>query len=310
MHKVKGMRKAQAKERMLFVVGVIVICLLALVFVARFIFPSLESSREGQAKVLANMIAVSADTLSTMDQGQMYKNFGFKDPLIVEITNEGGVSSVKVVYDEVNGKSYSVPLLVNVDSLSPIRVQAVSVIKDITGKIRINGEILDPNYQYTDVQCAEPSPEQKNDYVIKASEQAEVNQAGITQAWIKAVIRQESGFMQCKNGYLLKSSKGALGLMQLMPDTASGLGVDPRKPDQNVMGGARYLAQMKKQYGDMDKTLAAYNWGSGNLNKIKDSPDWKNQLPKETSDFIAKVNGYYNTCYIASACNPKECVVC
>ena len=310
MHKVKGMRKAQAKEKMLFVVGVIVICLLALVFVVRFISPSLESSTEGQAKVLANMIAISANTLSTMDQGKMYKDFGLKEPLIVEITNEGGISSVKVVYDEAKGKSYSVPLLVNVESLNPIRVQAISVIKDITGKIRIEGEILDSNYLYTDVQCAEPSPEQKNDYVTKASEQTEVKQAGVTQAWIKAVIRQESSFMHCKNGYILKSSQGALGLMQLMPKTASGLGVDPLKPDQNVMGGARYLAQMKKQYVDMDKALAAYNWGPGNLDKIKDYPDWKTSLPAETSDFIAKVNGYYNACYTASACNPKECVVC
>ncbi|MCJ7816836.1 MAG: lytic transglycosylase domain-containing protein [Candidatus Aenigmarchaeota archaeon] len=311
MRKVKGMRKAQAKEKMLFTVGVIVICLLSLVFVVRFISPSLESSREGQAKVLANMIAISANTLSTMDQGRMYKDFGLKEPLIVEITNEGGISSVKVVYDETKGNSYSVPLLVNVESLKPIRVQAVSVIKDITGKIRIEGEILDPNYLYTDVECT-PTPKEKViEYVNNAVKNPEVvgkYNYNVEAALVKAVIDAESSGIHCKDGHLNVNKKsGATGLMQLMRDTANWTNnyfgfsphLDFRSPEDNIKLGTAYLSYLLNKYSnDKNRALAAYNWGPGNVDKY-----WPN-IPLETQNYIPRVNACY------SSCNEKTCAIC
>ena len=60
------------------------------------------------------------------------------------------------------------------------------------------------------------------------------------------------------------SSAGAIGLAQLMPGTAAELGVNPRDPLQNVMGGAKYLSQMINRFGDVNSGLRAYNQGPGN----------------------------------------------
>jgi soluble lytic murein transglycosylase-like protein len=101
---------------------------------------------------------------------------------------------------------------------------------------------------------------------------------------VRAVIRAESGFDP-----KAVSPAGAQGLMQLMPGTARDLGVtDPFDAEQNVMAGTRYLKQMLGRYGgDLDKALAAYNWGPGNLNRSGDG-----RLPTETRRYIARIKGY------------------
>ena len=88
------------------------------------------------------------------------------------------------------------------------------------------------------------------------------------------------------------SSAGAIGVMQLMPATAKWLGVDPYNLAQNIDGGVRYLAMMLKQYaGDVQKALAAYNWGPGNLGKalVAYGSDWISHLPRETTKYIARI---------------------
>lgn len=107
---------------------------------------------------------------------------------------------------------------------------------------------------------------------------------GVDRELIRAVIKAESGFDP-----RAVSSAGAQGLMQLMPSTAKMLGVkDPFDPEQNVMGGTRFLKDLLQRYdGDVDSALAAYNWGPGNLEKSTGS------LPRETRDYLKKVKGYY-----------------
>jgi Transglycosylase SLT domain len=98
---------------------------------------------------------------------------------------------------------------------------------------------------------------------------------------VRAVIRQESGFKPCA-----VSSKGAQGLMQLMPETATQLHViDPFDPVQNVDAGAAFLKQMLRKYnGDLRLALAAYNAGSGRADQLDPS-----QYPLETQDYVARI---------------------
>jgi hypothetical protein len=103
---------------------------------------------------------------------------------------------------------------------------------------------------------------------------------GMDPALIKAVISVESN----GNPWAV-SPAGAQGLMQLMPRTATGLGVtDPFDPRQNIMAGTRYLSRLLERYqGNRSLALAAYNWGMGNLEK---NPQ---DLPKETQNYIVRV---------------------
>ena len=86
----------------------------------------------------------------------------------------------------------------------------------------------------------------------------------IPESFIRGVIRTESAFR-----FDVVSSKGAQGLMQLMPGTARAMGVnDSFDPQQNIMGGTRLLRVLANKYdGDMVKVLSAYHAGAGNVAK-------------------------------------------
>gem|GEM_PF-290723 len=86
------------------------------------------------------------------------------------------------------------------------------------------------------------------------------------------------------------SHKGAVGLMQLMPDTAGQMFVeDPVDPAQNIMGGTRYLRQLANEFaGDMVLVLAAYNAGPDAVRKYKGVPPFD-----ETRLYVKKVLAYY-----------------
>lgn len=82
------------------------------------------------------------------------------------------------------------------------------------------------------------------------------------------------------------SSAGALGLAQLMPDTARLLGVDPADPEQNLRGGARYLRMMFDRFGDWRLALAAYNAGPEAVERHGDIPPFA-----ETQAYVRAILG-------------------
>lgn len=95
------------------------------------------------------------------------------------------------------------------------------------------------------------------------------------------LVRQESGFKPAA-----KSSKGAIGLAQLMPGTAQLLKVNPYDPRQNLEGGARYLSQQYRKFGTWRLALAAYNAGPGAVEKHKGVPPYR-----ETQQYVRAILG-------------------
>ena len=97
------------------------------------------------------------------------------------------------------------------------------------------------------------------------------NKYGVDPALVLAVAWQESRFRD-----VARSHKGAIGVMQLMPATASMMGVDPYDPRQNIHGGVAYLRAMLTQFdGDVRLALAAYNAGPGAVMRYRGIPPFR-----------------------------------
>lgn len=112
---------------------------------------------------------------------------------------------------------------------------------------------------------------------------AVASQYNIPTNYFMALIQAESGFNMGST-----SPVGAIGYTQLMPGTARGLGVNPHDPHQNLVGGAKYLAQQLKAFnGNIQFALAAYNAGPGAVSKYGGIPPYS-----ETQNYVRNVMKY------------------
>jgi|SRR5579883_1201614 len=110
---------------------------------------------------------------------------------------------------------------------------------------------------------------------------------GVEPTLVKSIIKAESAFNEAA-----VSPKGALGLMQLMPETATEYGaVDPLDPEQNIDAGTKYLGALLRRYQNHKNALplaiAAYNAGPGNVDKYKGIPPFS-----ETRTYVSRVLNY------------------
>ncbi|EMF03291.1 lytic transglycosylase domain-containing protein [Serratia marcescens] len=133
---------------------------------------------------------------------------------------------------------------------------------------------------WTKYQQPQQSPPQQGGDVVSDAEQ----RFGIPAGLLGAVISKESS-----GNANAMSGKGAIGLTQVMPNTARGMGYDPeelkRNPAMQVEAGARYLKQMIDAHdGNVSAALAAYNWGPGNVQKYLRGE--KTQVPTETVNYV------------------------
>jgi hypothetical protein len=123
-------------------------------------------------------------------------------------------------------------------------------------------------------------------YIREAS-----NRFDVPEIWIRAVMRAESGGNQYLNGQLITSSAGAMGLMQVMPDTYEelrdrhNLGNDPFDPHENILAGTAYMREMYDIYGTPG-FLAAYNAGPRRLDDYLSN---NRSLPDETRRYVAMI---------------------
>lgn len=114
--------------------------------------------------------------------------------------------------------------------------------------------------------------------------QAAAKRENVDPRLVNAIAQAESGGDQSA-----VSPVGAIGVMQLMPDTAAGLGVDPYDEQQNVEGGAKYLREMLDTFGgDVRKAVAAYNAGPAAVKAYGGVPPYP-----ETQEYVDRVLDMY-----------------
>ena len=133
------------------------------------------------------------------------------------------------------------------------------------------------------VRATKPLVPHAKSAVYDASINEHSQRMGVSADLVRAVIQVESAFNPTA-----VSTKGAMGLMQLMPATAQELGVtNPFEPDQNIRGGVAYLKRLLVRYDHkVELALAAYNAGMGNVEKYGAVPPFK-----ETQAYVKKITG-------------------
>ena len=168
-----------------------------------------------------------------------------------------------------------------------ITLHRISAIENQFQSLMSYGNVPDKDFQKildTSVKNTKnPNSVSRSEIDNLVSKYAERN--GLDEDFVKAVINQESGFNPNAT-----SKCGAMGLMQLMPSTAQGLGVtNAYDAEQNIEGGTKYLKGLMDRFGnDKSLALAAYNAGPGAVDKYDGVPPYK-----ETQNYVRSILSSY-----------------
>ncbi|MCK9229763.1 MAG: lytic transglycosylase domain-containing protein [Syntrophales bacterium] len=173
-------------------------------------------------------------------------------------------------------------------ALCPSRAEAdIYLYKDGDGVYHFSDQPLSPEYRLFIRQWRPPasggnhSSTAYEPYIDEAS-----RKYNIDSRLLKAIVKVESNFNP-----RAVSEKGAVGLMQIMPENFAPLGLrDPYNPQENILAGARYLREMINRYGELSLALAAYNAGPGAVDRYRTIPPFS-----ETQSYVTEVLHYYDS---------------
>ncbi|MFK3647235.1 lytic transglycosylase domain-containing protein [Lysobacter enzymogenes] len=152
--------------------------------------------------------------------------------------------------------------------------------RNLPGSVRVMGfSVETPPGEPAHPGLGKVGKPQLDKFAVQFRSAAKAN--GLDDAWLRAIAHAESGF-----DAKAVSSKGAQGVMQLMPETAKEYGVsDPFSSDESIKAGARHLKSLMRRYNnDVTLATAAYNAGIGTVTRYRGVPPYR-----ETQEYIAKV---------------------
>lgn len=168
-----------------------------------------------------------------------------------------------------------------IDAISHTQSGGHVVLQTATGSLEFPASEIATIEQISDDAQSNPgSPTRTKHPSAEEALRSAAEAEGLPAAFVRSVARTESGYNQ--NAV---SAKGAIGLMQLMPATASALGIEPKLIEQNAQGGAKYLRDLLLRYhGNAVLALAAYNAGPDAVKKYGGVPPYP-----ETRHYIQRV---------------------
>jgi len=177
-----------------------------------------------------------------------------------------------------NGKMVVAPHRGDVVKVQDVNFDAVTAMRRVSAGSASGGQALFTTDGSSSSSLRLPPAGQQYGRAIQLA----ADKAGIDPKLLAAVAWTESNFRANA-----QSGAGAQGIMQLMPATAAGLGVDPSDPAQSLDGGARYLATQLRRFGRVDLALAAYNAGPTAVTKAGGIPPYP-----ETQAYVQRVLGH------------------